>query len=196
MKKIYIVIAVVLIFLFATGTYAYNVNKDLSEKIIRLHILANSNNVYDQKIKYEIRNKLLESYSFKGENIREVYSEIKNNIPQIQKDVDKWLKEFGVSYNCKVTLQKDSFPRKSYGNIKLPQGEYMALKIILGNGDGQNWWCVMFPPLCFTENSTGMISKEGDAYLRANLSKEGYRLMTDENVEIRFKVVEIFNKIF
>lgn len=185
----------ILVAVSATGVYAYNTNKNISEKIIRLHILGNSNNIFDQEIKYRIRDKVMEKYDLKGENVQEQYKLIEKNLDNIKNDVDTWLMELGVDYRCSVSLTKDVFPTKQYGNLKLPYGKYTALKIILGNGDGRNWWCVMFPPMCFTEGTVGMIDEESDQYLKENLSSGDYSLITDSNVEIRFKIVEIFNKI-
>ena len=196
MKRLYIVIILILVAVSATGVYAYNTNKNISEKIIRLHILGNSNNIFDQEIKYRIRDKVTENYDLKGENIEQQYKLLEKNLDNIKNDVDKWLMELGVDYRCKVTLTKDVFPTKQYGNLKLPYGKYTALKIILGNGDGKNWWCVMFPPMCFTEGTIGMIDEESDKYLKENLSKSDYSLITNSNVEIRFKIVEVFNKLF
>ena len=196
MKRLYLVIILILVAVSATGEYAYNTNKNISEKIIRLHILGNSNNIFDQEIKYRIRDKVTENYDLKGENIEQQYKLLEKNLDNIKNDVDKWRMELGVDYRCKVTLTKDVFPTKQYGNLKLPYGKYTALKIILGNGDGKNWWCVMFPPMCFTEGTIGMIDEESDKYLKEKLSKSDYSLITNSNVEIRFKIVEVFNKLF
>lgn len=196
LKRLYIILIAVIAVVSATGVYAYNVNKNISEKIIRLHILGNSNNIFDQEIKYKIRDKVVESYKFEGDNRDEQYNYLKENLAEIKSDVDKWLMELGVDYQCNVTLTEDVFPTKEYGNLKLPYGKYTALKIILGNGDGKNWWCVMFPPMCFTEGVVGMIDPESDKYLKENLSASDYRLITGDKIEIRFKTVELFNKLF
>ncbi|MBO5454415.1 MAG: stage II sporulation protein R [Clostridia bacterium] len=196
MKRLYIILIAVIVAVSATGVYAYNVNKNISEKIIRLHILGNSNNIFDQEIKYKIRDKVIESYNFEGSNRDEQYNYLKENLGNIKSDVDKWLMELGVDYQCSVTLTEDVFPTKEYANLKLPYGKYTALKIILGNGDGKNWWCVMFPPMCFTEGVAGLIDPESDKYLKENLSASDYNLITGDKIEIRFKTVELFNKLF
>lgn len=196
MKRLYIILGLIAVIVSATGVYAYNVNKEIGENIIRLHILANSNNVYDQKIKYLVRDKVIENYNFESEDIKEQYKFLKENLDNIKDYVDNYLMELGVDYQCKVTLSEDVFPTKSYGNLKLPHGKYTALKIILGNGDGKNWWCVMFPPMCFTESMTGMIDEKSNEYLKNNLSSGSYSLITDDNIQIRFKIVEMYNKIF
>ncbi len=196
LKRLYIILICVLVIISATGVYAYRVNKNLNDNIIRLHILGNSNNIFDQEIKYKIRDKVVENYNFEGKTKQQQYKILQDNLDKIKTDVDKWLMEFGVDYQCSVTLTEDIFPTRKYGNLKLPYGKYTALKIILGNGDGKNWWCVMFPPMCFLEGTTGFIDEESNQYLKENLSPSDYKLITGNNVEIRFKTVEIFNKIF
>ena len=195
LKRFYYLLICALIVVSATGVYAYRVNKDLNENIIRLHILGNSNNIFDQEIKYKIRDKVINSYSFEGETKDKQQENLEKNLDKIKSDVDKWLMELGVDYQCSVTLTDDVFPTKEYGNIRLPHGKYTALKIILGNGDGRNWWCVMFPPMCFVEGTTGYIDEESNKYLKKNLTPAEYKLITGEDVEIRFKAVEIFNKL-
>lgn len=196
LKRLYIILISAFLVVSATGVYAYRVNKDLNKNIIRLHILGNSNNIFDQEIKYKIRDKVIENYSFDGETKEKQYEILEKNLDKIKTDVDKWLMEFGVDYQCSVTLTDDIFPTKEYGNIRLPYGKYTALKIILGNGDGRNWWCVMFPPMCFVEGTTGFIDEESNQYLKKNLTPAEYKLITGEDVQIRFKTVEMFNKIF
>lgn len=101
----------------------------------------------------------------------------------------------------KVNLEYTNFPAKQYSNIVLPAGEYKALRIIIGEGQGRNWWCVMFPPLCFVDENNGVIDKETDEKLKKVLTDEEYKLISGENIEkasnkkIKFKILEILEDL-
>lgn len=195
MKKMYIVLFSLVLIISSAVVYAHNVNKNLTEKIIRLHIIANSNDVLDQEMKYKVRDFVLSEYDLKGENVSQQAELIRKNLKNIENDVNEFLFKEGADYVARAEFSEDTFPTKTYGNLKLPFGKYKALKIILGNGQGENWWCVMFPPMCFTNSVTGKIDKDSDKYLKENLSKSNYKLVTADGYEVRFKIVEIYNKI-
>ncbi|WP_165477422.1 stage II sporulation protein R, partial [Clostridioides difficile] len=103
----------------------------------------------------------------------------------------------GYNYSVKVGIQYSNFPTKQYSNIVLPAGEYKALKIIIGKGEGKNWWCVMFPPLCFVDESNGVIDKSTDDKLKEVLTDKEYKLIKQDTpkktsrVKIKFKVLEV-----
>ena len=128
----------------------FNANKDM----IRFHVIANSDSKNDQKLKLQIRDKILEEMgsefneSKSIENSREI---IKKNLNKIKDIAENEITAEGKDYNVEVVLGNDKFPTKTYGDLTLPAGEYEALKIVIGEGKGQNWWCVMFPPLCFVD---------------------------------------------
>lgn len=195
MKKIYIALIIFVLIIGSLGVYAYNTQKNLSEKLIRLHIIANSDSVLDQETKYKVRDFVLNKYDLKSENIESQSALITENLKNIENDVNDFLFKEGIDYVARAEFGESTFPTKIYGNLKLPNGKYKALKIILGNGQGQNWWCVMFPPMCFTSSVTGKIDEESDEYLKNNLSKSNYELVTADGYEVRFKIVEIYNKI-
>lgn len=129
---------------------AFNVNKDM----IRFHVIANSDSKNDQKLKLRIRDKILEEMgsefneSKSIENSREI---INKNLNKIKDIAENEIIAEGKDYNVEVVLGNDKFPTKTYGDLTLPAGEYEALKVVIGEGKGQNWWCVMFPPLCFVD---------------------------------------------
>jgi stage II sporulation protein R len=100
-----------------------------------------------------------------------------------------------------VKLEYNNFPAKQYSNIVLPAGEYKALRILIGEAKGKNWWCVMFPPLCFVDENNGVIDKETDEKLRSVLTEEEYNLIAEDNIEktkdvkMKFKIVEIIEAL-
>ena len=107
----------------------------------------------------------------------------------------------GYNYDVKIGIDYSEFPTKQYSNVVLPAGEYKALKIIIGEGSGKNWWCVMFPPLCFVDEEKGIIDKDTDDKLREVLTEEEYNLIAQKTsnqtnrVQIKFKIVEIVQNI-
>lgn len=178
---------------------------DYKEKLIRFHVLANSNSEEDQNLKLKVRDaiieylqpKLINSNSI--EESEEIIISEYDNLEKIGKNI---IEENGYDYDIKVGIEYSNFPTKQYSNVVLPSGEYKALKIIIGSGQGKNWWCVMFPPLCFVDEQKGIIDKETDARLREVLTEEEYEMIAQKNtnevnkVKFKFKIVEILQSIF
>jgi stage II sporulation protein R len=185
-----------------------SIQSSLEEKLIRFHVIANSDNVYDQNLKLKVRDKVLEYISPKLKNSKSIDESrkiIKANDEKIKSIALEVIKNSGYDYSVKTTLSKEQFPVKTYGNITLPQGEYEAYRIIIGSGNGQNWWCVMFPPLCFIDITKGQVSyKETEKNMKQVLSEKEYEAVdnssskdkSDDEIVIKFKIVEIFNEIF
>ncbi len=121
------------------------------EDTVRLHIPANSDSEEDQAVKIYIRDRLLSNYGamLSGyESTEKASAALENLLPRIESDVCSWLAEEGFSYGAKVQLCKEWYERRVYADAVYPEGEYLSLQIILGEGKGKNWWCVMYPPLC------------------------------------------------
>ena len=122
-----------------------------------------------------------------------VIQKTKDNFTQI---ANQTIKENGFSYTANVSLGNFEFPTKNYGDISFPSGYYDALKIQLGNADGQNWWCVLYPSLCFVDVTSGVVPQESKEQLQNSLNEEEYKLISnsDTSVNFKFKLVEFFNK--
>ena len=162
---------------------------------LRLHILANSDSEVDQAVKYEIRDRILEKYGKtlkESESFEDAEARIKGIIPEIESDVDTWLKEAGYSYTSEVTLSVEWYDTREYDDFVLPKGYYTSLRVMLGDADGQNWWCVMYPPLCL-DVATEDAPKD-DAV--SGYTREEYLLVSDEGYNIKFKILEVFSDAF
>ena len=166
----------------------------VKEDVVRLHILANSNSEIDQEVKLKVRDALLEtnasilSDSVTKENAKEHFESSKEILLKTAK---KTLKENGFNYNVKITLQEEYFNTRTYGNLTFPAGQYTALKVVLGNGEGKNWWCVMFPPLCVPA-ADGLETNETTADY---LTKSGEKIVNGgEKYIIKFKFLEIYEE--
>lgn len=203
MKKYIILILVLFLFLiFSAYSYASTVNENLSDNVFRLHVIANSDSKEDQDLKYKVRDKLIEymkSITSNIENKEEVINIAYNNIENFQKIAEQVIKENGFNYPVKIEIGNFSFPTKTYGDISLPSGFYDALKVEIGNASGQNWWCVMFPPLCFVDVTSGVVPESSKENLETNLGQEEYDIISNNNesdvIEFKFKIVEFFEDL-
>lgn len=203
---------------------------EVKNELIRFHVIANSDTEEDQNLKLKIKNKVIDylyPYLNASQSLEQSRKIIKDKMEEVKKLAEQVIKDNNYSYSVKTELSRENFPEKSYGKITLPQGNYEAFRIIIGSGKGRNWWCVMFPPLCFvdetkaeveydkteekiksqkgnfdfniddgkgnksseSENKTKIIDKEKP--VKKHTEDEG-----KENIEIKFKLVEIIKKLF
>lgn len=194
----------VMFFIFGIINYFYiSTDKelaDVADKLVRLHIVANSDSPEDQALKRRVRDEVIKKMSPKFEGLKdvaEVKAVIASNLGEIESIANEVVQKENKVYTAKAVLDNFDFPTKVYGNLTLPAGNYQALKVVLGKGEGQNWWCVMFPPLCFIDIAHGVVPEKTMEQLKQSLSEDEYRLLTsaktDEEVPIRlkFKIVEI-----
>ncbi|KXG44666.1 stage II sporulation protein R [Tepidibacillus decaturensis] len=173
----------------------------IPDQAIRLRIIANSDSPEDQWLKRKIRDEIvaqLDPYATKVKTIEEARAVIKEHLPAFQELVEKTIKDNGFSYSepPKVELGIVPFPTKMYGQTVYPAGEYEALRITLGAGKGQNWWCVLFPPLCFVDISTG---DAVDVVKNTTVDKTQQsivQLNDPEEVEVRFFLFDMLLKLF
>ena len=166
--------------------------EDIANEIIRFHVIANSNTDEDQALKIKVRDKVIEfvSNSLNGsknlDESRQFIIDNKSNIEDIAKSV---IIENGYSYNVTSTLSRENFPDKIYGDVVFPQGEYEAYRILIGEAKGENWWCVMFPPLCFVDGTKEAIdSTEVVEKLEGNNKKEKVK---NNKVKFKFKLFQM-----
>jgi len=184
-KKICCLCMCCVIILIMSIFYTKSVADDLYNNIVRLHIIANSDSDYDQQIKYNIRNELiknseyLKNEKFSSGAVKEIASGV--------------LKDKCVNYEAYCVYGDFYFPLKKYENIVLPSGVYKGIKVILGKGEGRNWWCVISPPMCFTENALGLADTDT---LNKKLSNETLEVISDKNgINYKFKIVEVISEM-
>lgn len=162
---------------------------------LRLHILANSDSTADQRLKYEIRDRLLAKYGEKlkeSESIEDAKAEAQGLKCEIEKDVNAWILELGESYHSAVEIGVEWYDTREYKDFTLPRGYYTSLRVMLGNAEGQNWWCVMYPPMCLdvaTEEAPA-----DDAVI--GYTKEELLLITDDGYNVKFKLLELLSDAF
>lgn len=180
-------------------SYAEDVNAGLSQNIVRLHVVANSDSEADQALKLKVRDAIIEFMKSKlttSKDITETKAIINANLNEIEELSRKVIIENSSNYSVKASVGNYDFPTKTYGDIALPAGEYQALKVVIGKGEGANWWCVLFPPLCFIDATHGAIPEYVKQDLKNTLSDEEYKIITtadsgdDIPIKVKFKVVE------
>lgn len=189
--KIFVPLFLVFAFLFSYITPFINTSEQISEEVFRLHILANSDSREDQELKLKVRDDILAAGEklFKTSNSLEETIELcKKNLDFFQNTAENCLKENGSAHGVKVYVDKEYFNTREYEEFTLPSGIYNALKIEIGQGKGHNWWCVMFPAICLS----GVTDDEINNYLTEDEQKLIY---SDSKYEIRFKIVELYEKI-
>lgn len=208
-KKI-ILISLLIGLIVATGFTTYNtklysdtIHSGLEQNLIRFHVIANSDSETDQQLKLKVRDKILEVIKpllDKSTSVTESKQILLDNKDLIKQISEQIIAQEGKNYNVNVNLQKSNFPTKKYGDIILPAGEYESLKVVIGEGEGKNWWCVMFPPLCFVDITHGTVPEESKEELKNVLTEEEYDLVslsqneTNIPVKVKFKIVEWWQK--
>jgi len=167
--------------LFIVGSsYVIAQKESLYDSVFRLHVIANSDDPVDQALKLQVKNEIVSYMKTEFENVEDV--EHANKLAQtktaeIEKIARHVIADKGFDYPVKVMIGDYEFPTKSYGNIILPQGNYQALRVVIGEGKGQNWWCVLFPPLCMVSSSD-----------------KGLSLDTPEEAQVSIKCLELLPK--
>ena len=173
-----------------SGALALRTQDELADKVVRLHVLANSDFEEDQALKLQVRDVVLERATAileQSADRREAESRLRGELLELERVAAEEIAAEGYDYPVTVNLENTDFPTKEYDGFTLPAGEYLALRVIIGEGKGRNWWCVVFPPLCTSASADLPASA-----LAAGFSEEEVSLITEENqgYVLKFKAVE------
>lgn len=205
-----LLIFTLLILFFITQAYSYSetISTSLDSKILRLHIIANSNSYQDQIFKLKCRDAIINylNTNISPSNYTKEYitSFLSNNINNIYEICDQLALQENLNLSFNIKLSKEYFPTKQYSNILLPSGIYDSLKVEIGKTKGNNWWCSLYPPLCFTKSSTLISETESLSNLNSisssTLSNEEINLISKSNIntdiKLKFKIIELFNSFY
>lgn len=200
--RLFICTLVILLMLSLVLSYVSHETKNISNHVLRLHIIANSDSDNDQELKLKVRDEVIKRYGnmfSKCENAEKSKIAANENLDDIKALVDNVIRENGFSYTSDLAVTRCTFPTKRYvtnlnKTISLPSGEYDALSIRIGDADGKNWWCVMYPPLCFVDGVL-TASDETLSTLEDELSDDEYSFITSQSdmVQIKFKIAELLS---
>ena len=184
MKKIiiYVIFIINIVCLFGCESCNFNeINQNMNieelnydtikDKLIRFHVIANSDTEEDQALKLKVRDVVIEELSIRmqeAKNLEEAKTILESNIDEVNLIAQKVIEDNKYDYSVKTMLSNENFPDKIYGDYLFPQGNYKAFRVIIGEGSGQNWWCVMFPPLCFVDETKDVVDNDK---LQENIDK-------------------------
>ena len=181
--------------------YTDRVKADIEHSVVRLHVLANSDSDSDQQLKLKVRDKVIEYLKDKLANANstdETKVIIGSELENIKNVAIAEIENNGYNYNVETVLGNFDFPTKQYGDSQFPAGKYDALRILIGKAEGKNWWCVLYPQLCFIDNTNGKLPDESKEKLKNVLTDDEYNIVTSPNgnipVKIKFRILEIFCK--
>lgn len=200
----YSFLLLILLFLYifvCAFSYVNAVSSDIANSVFRLHVIANSDEKEDQELKLKVRDNVLSYMNKICENVTTKEDAIliaNEHIDEFKEIALNTIHENGYDYSVNIRIGNFSFPTKTYGDISLPAGYYDALRIEIGEAKGQNWWCVMFPPLCFVDVSSGIVPDDSKETMKDNLSDEEFSLISDNedsNVKFKFKLIEWFQNV-
>ena len=162
------------------------VQEGIAGKIFRLHVVANSDKKEDQELKQDVKKTVVDYLSRRlgsGADLEETREYVLENLPEIERAALKTIEEQGKDYPVSAVVEKTYFPDKTYGDCTFPAGEYEALNIRIGKGEGKNWWCVLYPSLCFIDDTWGIVSREKKEELREALTEEEFRAVLEDPEE-------------
>lgn len=149
----------------------------LADQILRLHVVAENDTVKDQTLKLKVRDEIITSLRQtiqKADSPAQAEELITPQIPQLTKLAEETLARYGCHSSVHISIENRKFPEKTYGDLTFPSGTYRALCVDIGAAQGQNWWCVLFPSLCFIDETTATVPEESKKKLKENLTKEEY----------------------
>lgn len=175
----------------------------IAPEILRFHVLANSNSSQDQKLKLAVRTLLLDSiYKGLGEraSLEETKAYVEKNKKGLENAAEAYMKEQGFDYSARMDLTKCYFPTKTYGDMVFPCGTYDAVRMELGKGKGRNWWCVLYPPLCFVDSTYAVVPQASKEILKHSLTPADYQGLLKKqpeiHVQVRLKLLDMLKKTY
>lgn len=190
-KKIFTYLVTLLCATLILAVVPVSGEEALYDNVLRLHVIANSDSDEDQSLKLAVRDEILAVY---GDRLAECTSkeEAEEKAAALASEMTESAKgviaEHGYDYGVRLTLTRESYPTRVYGDVTMPAGEYCSLRIIIGEGAGENWWCVLFPPMCVGNAMGG----ETDGSVPVGLSASQYKLISGNGrYAVRFKILEL-----
>lgn len=189
--KISVTVGIVVAILFSICSFA-KTSEEIRSDVLRLHVIANSDTSVDQNLKLRLRDYILQEGKdiFNGSvNVENAVEKIEPVLPELEKSAKAFVNQAGFDYDVKISLSNEYFTTRTYETVTLPAGKYLALRVVIGSGEGHNWWCVMFPPMCVPA------ADKKDEIENVFSEKEIKLVESKPKYEPRFKVVEIYEQL-
>lgn len=192
MKRIELSLLMALLFCGILSICTLNIEcREIRGSVLRLHVLANSDDAGDQALKLKVRDRLLEVSTelYAGaETKEEAVAATREHLDELRREAERVVRENGCNYPVTVALEETYFNTRTYGDITLPAGNYQAVRVLIGKGKGHNWWCVMFPPLCISAASGDEVQMEDV------LTDQQMDMVEGSRYEMKFKCVELYEE--
>lgn len=189
--KISVTVGIVVAILSSICSFA-KTSEEIRSDVLRLHVIANSDTSVDQNLKLRLRDYILQEGKdiFNGSvNVENAVEKIEPVLPELEKSAKAFVNQAGFDYDVKISLSNEYFTTRTYETVTLPAGKYLALRVVIGSGEGHNWWCVMFPPMCVPA------ADKKDEIENVFSEKEIKLVESKPKYEPRFKVVEIYEQL-
>lgn len=188
-----------LVGLLILGALPTHGEAEIYDSVVRLHVLANSDSDEDQALKLRVRDSVLERASLLVDGCRdrdEAVEALNGSLEELRETALDTVRANGYDYGVTVLLDYEDYPTRSYEAVCFPAGEYMSLRVCIGEAEGQNWWCVLFPNLCL-----GAADRKGseDAFIQAGLTPDQYKIVTEPEgtkYKLRFRLLELLEQAF
>ena len=197
-EKILILMCVLVLCLAICNILPIHGEEKIYESVVRLHVLANSDSAEDQELKLKVRDAILAYTSprvIDSKSREEAISILQTELDAIETIAAEVVKEQGYDYEVEVSLTLEDYPTRNYESMSFPSGKYISLRVLIGKAEGQNWWCVLFPPLCLSAASE--MAENEEAFIAVGLNSDQYKIITEtENTTyyLRFKLLEALQR--
>ena len=201
-KKLLICTIIVLALSLFAGILPIHGEGEIYDTVVRLHVLANSDSDDDQALKLSVRDEVIGVVTPAVEGCKsqaEAISAIEKIIPEIEARAAEKIRAEGYGYSVKVLLGEEYYPTKIYETCAFPEGRYVSMRVVIGEGEGQNWWCCLFPPLCLSAATDGSDESNEEAFISVGLTGDQYKVITETKnpkYRVRFKILETISSWF
>ena len=201
-KKLLICTFLILGIALVAGLFPVHGESEIYDTVVRLHVIANSDSDADQVLKLLVRDEVIAVVAPAVENCKtqaEAIAAIEEISGEINAAAQSVVEREGYDYPVSVELGREHYPTKNYETCAFPEGEYVSLRVLIGESEGQNWWCCLFPPLCLSSATPDDEESNEDAFISVGLTPDQYKVITESNTpkyKVRFKILEVFGKLF
>ena len=201
-KKLLICTFIVLAVALFVGLFPVHGEEEIYDTVVRLHVLANSDSEEDQALKLKVRDRIIEIVSPEVKDCKsqsEAIAAIGGVMGELEAAAEEVVRSEGYDYDVKIVIGEEQYPTKIYESCAFPAGEYVSMRVLIGDGDGENWWCCLFPPLCMSAASEDSAKNNEEAFISVGLTGDQYKLITESDkpkYRVRFKILETAQKLF
>ncbi len=183
---------------FGFSSKENELQKNIASQIVRFHVRANSDSDSDQQLKLKVKDEIityLRPMLEKSKSLEESKQILSRHTDDIKSKAESVLKKEGSTQSVSVYFENSYFPMKTYGDVTFPPGVYEAFRIDIGESTGRNWWCVLYPPLCFVDATYGVLPQDSKDTLKNILTDEEYNAITDKQCKYKFKYLTFLNDL-